>query len=433
MLTATASRGSEIGLESACSNENQNQPNPRVKCLKIFISYPHILKGDLMKLTWLILTVILLTSIFCSVITYVHYNSENEVSEEDFFFGVSFGGNTTSQAKLLIDKVKGYTNLFLINSWDISKNETALNEICEYAVDAKLNFMVFFDFLSHTIYPWHLTWLDTAKETWEEQFLGVYLYDEPGGRQIDSGHWKGGNSKFETVSDYSEASEYFVTNISSSRSMQDVKDRNIAAFTSDYALYWFDYLAGYDAVFVELGWNHNRTQHIALGRGAANVQEKDWGAIIVWKGRDPEDYDKGIYKTGSEMLQDMEVAYRAGAKYVIVFNFPYNQPFGILEEEHFNAMETFWNMIHSPQSSLEKVEAEAAFVLPKDYGWGMRRVNDNVWFPEWGSDNLSPLIWENMNKLIERYGLTLDIIYDDPTFGFEEKYSNIHSWNDIID
>jgi hypothetical protein len=388
-----------------------------------------------MKLTWLILTVILLTSLFCSVIIYVHYNSKNEVSEEVFFFGVSFGGNTTSQAKLLIDEVKGYTNLFLINSWEVSTNETALNEICEYAVDAKLKFMVFFDFLSHVIYPWHLTWLDTAKERWEEEFLGVYLYDEPGGRQIDSGHWKGeDNGLVETISDYSEAAEYFVTNISSSPSMQDVKDRNITAFTSDYALYWFDYLAGYDAVFVELGWNHNRTQHIALGRGAANVQEKDWGAIIVWKGRDSEDNDKGIYKTGPEMLQDMEVAYRAGAKYLIVFNFPYNQPFGILEEEHFNAMESFWETIHSPQQgSLEKVEAEAAFVLPKDYGWGMRRVNDNIWFPEWGSDDRSPLIWENMNKLIERYGLKLDIIYDDPRFGFEEKYSNIYFWSDQID
>jgi hypothetical protein len=388
-----------------------------------------------MKLTWLILTVILLTSFFCSVIIYAHYNSKNGVSKEEFFFGVSFGGNTTSQAKLLIDKVKSYTNLFIINSWEVSTNETALNEICEYAVDANLNFMVFFDFISHIIYPWHLTWLDTAKERWDKQFLGVYLYDEPGGRQIDSGHWKGDDNGFvEIVSNYSEVADVFVSDICSSRSMQDVKSRNITTFTSDYALYWFDYLAGYDVVFVELGWNHNITQHIALGRGAANVQDKDWGVIIVWKDRDSDDNDKGIYKTGPEMLDDMEVAYRAGAKYVIVFDFPYNHPFGILEEEHFDAMETFWNMTHSPQQgSLEKVEADAAFVLPKDYGWGMRRVNDNVWFPEWGSDNLSPLIWENMNKLIEIYGPKLDIIYDDRRFGYEDKYSNIYFWDDRID
>jgi hypothetical protein len=386
-----------------------------------------------MKLTWLILTVILLTSLFCSIIIYIHYSSKTEVSEEDFLFGVSFGGNTTSQAKLLIDKVKGYTNLFLINSWEASINETALNEICEYAVDAELKFMVFFDYLSHIGYPWHLTWLDAAKERWDEEFLGVYLYDEPGGRQIDSGDWEGGDNDYiERVSDYTEAAEFFVTSISSTWSMQDLKNRNVTAFTSDYALYWFDYLAGYDTVFVELGWNHSRPQQIGLGRGAANVQEKEWGAIITWT------YQKPPYLgNGTEILEDMKTAYRAGAKYLIVFNYPTypsDNLYGILTDDHFDAMESFWEMTHSPQqSSLEKVDAEAAFVLPKDYGWGMRRVDDNIWFPEWGSDSRSPLIWENMNKLIERHGLKLDIIYDDPSFGFEEKYSNIYFWSDQID
>ncbi|HDQ06169.1 MAG TPA: class I SAM-dependent methyltransferase [Candidatus Bathyarchaeota archaeon] len=36
MSTATASHGPETGLESADSNENPNQPNPRVNCLKSF-------------------------------------------------------------------------------------------------------------------------------------------------------------------------------------------------------------------------------------------------------------------------------------------------------------------------------------------------------------------------------------------------------------
>ncbi len=384
-----------------------------------------------MKLTWLILTFILLISLFCSVIVLVRHNSKNEVSEENFFFGVSFGGNTTRQAKDLIDKVKGYSNLFIINSWQTSINETALNEICEYAVDANLNFMVFFDFLSHIGYPWHLRWLDTAKERWNEQFLGVYLYDEPGGRQIDSGQWDTGIS-YPNISNYDEAAEFFVNSISSTWSMQDLKSRNICAFTSDYALYWFDYLAGYDAVFVELGWNHSRTQQVALGRGAAKVQDKEWGAIITWTYQNPP-----YLGNGTQILEDMKTAYRAGAKYLIVFNYPIypaNNPYGILTEEHFNAMETFWEINCSQhQVSLDKVEAEAAFVLPKDYGWGMRRVDDNIWFPEWGSDSQSPLIWEKMHKVIERYGLKLDIIYDDPRFAYEEKYSSIHFWNDQID
>ena len=75
----------------------------------------------------------------------------------------------------------------------------------------------------------------------------------------------------ENMADYSEAAEKFVAGISSFDSTNDVKSRNIQMFTSDYALYWFDYLAGYDAVFVELGWNNSRIQQIALGMGSANV------------------------------------------------------------------------------------------------------------------------------------------------------------------
>ncbi|MGD2065887.1 MAG: hypothetical protein PVI43_01790 [Candidatus Bathyarchaeota archaeon] len=383
-----------------------------------------------MKPKWLILIILLLTAIF-SVIAYNHYNSETEVSEEDFFFGVSFGGKTSSEAKQLIDRVKGYTNLFLINSWDITINETALNEVCEYASEADLDFMVFFDFISHTGYPWHLTgWLDTAKERWENHFLGVYLYDEPGGRQIVSGQWDEGIAP-RNSSTYGEAAEFFVTSITSTWSMRDLKSRDIPVFTSDFALYWFDYLAGYDAVFVEFGWNHSRPQQVALGRGAANVQNKEWGAIITWTFQQPP-----YLESGTRLLEDLQTAYQAGAKYLIVFNYPtypQDNPYGILAEEHFDAMETFWNMTTSPESYLEMVETEAAFVLPKDYGWGMRRPDDNIWFPEWGPDNKSALIWENMNKLITTFGLKLDIIYDDPRFSYEETYPNIYLWNDQID
>ncbi len=385
-----------------------------------------------MKLTYLILIIILLTTIF-SVIAYNHYyNIEPEVPKEDFFFGVSFGGNTSIQAKQLIDKVKGYTNIFLINSWDVTINETALNEVCEYASEADLDFMVFFDFISHTGYPWHLTgWLDTAKERWKNQFLGVYLYDEPGGRQIISGQWDEGIAP-KNISDYGEAAEFFVSSISSTSSMRDLKDRHIPVFTSDFALYWFDYLAGYDTIFVEFGWNHSRPQHVALGRGAANMQNKEWGAIITWTFQQP----PYLEDNGTLFLEDLKTAYQAGAKYLIVFNYPtypQDNPFGILTDDHFDAMERFWNMTTSSEQTFEKVEVEAAFVLPKDYGWGMLRPDDNIWFPEWGPDNKSALIWENMNKLIADYGLKLDIIYDDPRFSFEEKYPNIYRWNDQID
>jgi hypothetical protein len=35
-----------------------------------------------------------------------------------------------------------------------------------------------------------------------------------------------------------------------------IDNQSITLFTSDYALYWWDYLSGYDLVLAELGWNN---------------------------------------------------------------------------------------------------------------------------------------------------------------------------------
>jgi hypothetical protein len=390
-----------------------------------------------MKLAWLLFLVVLLGFTIALPIGYIHYQIENEASHEKFFFGVTYGSNTTSEAKLLIDKVKDYTNLFVIDSWDISTNETALNEICQNAVDAKMSVIVYFDFISYVGYPWLHTWLDTAKERWGDQFLGIYLYDEPGGKQIDTGQWRSGPSAkkaMENASDYSDAANRFVTNIPSTLSWQNVKNSGLPIFTSDYALYWFDYLAGYDTVFVELGWNVSTTQQIALCRGAANVQGKDWGAIITWTY-----YEPPYIASGPEIYQEMLKAYSAGAKYVVVFDYPRypeTNPYGILTEEHFTAMQKFWNYIHAyPRGIYGKVYGQVALVLPKDYGWGMRRtqhmIEDNIW-GFWPEDEKIQVVGENMAKLMSRYDLKLDIIYDDPRFDFEEKYSKIYFWNSTI-
>ena len=287
--------------------------------------------------------------------------------------------------------------------------------------------MVFFSWVSRIIYPWHQNWLDTAKTRWGDKFLGVYLFDEPGGNQIDTGGWNEDWVEVfkDNASTYSEASNLFVNSISSINSTLDLKRRSIPMFTSDYALYWFDYLAGYDTVFVELGWNNSRPQQIGLCRGAANTQGKEWGAIITWTN------DKPPYlASGPEILEDMLIAYETGAKYVIVFNYPTypeNNPYGILGDEHFAAMQQFWTHIHEYPGDYGKVLSDVAFVLPKDYGWGMRSPDDSIW-GLWQADNLSSVIWDKMNTLVERYGLGLDIVYDDPRFSLAE-YSELYYWN----
>jgi hypothetical protein len=392
-------------------------------------------------------------------------NIENNSGEAmaDVFVGVTFGSNSVREAKVLIDKVKGYTNLFVVDSWDVSTNETALTEICDYAVDANLSVMVYFDFIYYnltrsigSIYnsstleeygvsPWHVPWLNGVKERWGDKFLGVYLYDEPGGNQIDSGYWGGNNvtrlgspiRTFENVSDYADAAERYMSSLNRSRSMQlltnpsypDGVQSVMPVFTSDYALYWFDYEAGYDVIFAELSVTRGESsnlQQIALCRGAAKAHDKRWGAIVVMAS------DKPPYlESRADMLQNMITAYDAGADYVLVFNFPPVNDYGALKDEHFAALEEFWNHIHTYSRKEVKAEDHVAFVLPKDYGWGMRNPNDKIW-GFWPADELSLVIWDRMTQLINAHSLRLDIVYDDPKFSFQQTYSAVYYWNGTI-
>jgi len=378
-----------------------------------------------LKFKALLLAVILIISSVAFLYTQ-QISKEGAAISDDFYFGVSFGGQTVQQAKTLIDKTRNYTNFFIINSYDLSTNETALNEVCDYTAQAGLNFIVYFEFISRVAYPWHQTWLDTAKERWGNRFLGIYLRDELGGKQIDL------QETVKNAANYSDAANRFVNNITLSNSMTDAKSKNLRTFTADYALYWWDYKAGYDTVFAELGWGLDSTQQIALCRGAANMQGKDWGAIIVW-----EDYEPPYLGSAQEIYDEMLLAYSGGAKYIVVFNyptFPESNPYGVLLEEHFLVLEQFWNYVNANPRGYSG-EAKVALVLPEDYGWGMRRNKyigvDNIW-GLWPEDEKSPIILENAKALLGEYGLGLDIIYSDETVSFEGKYDKVFFWNSTI-
>ena len=103
----------------------------------------------------------------------------------DVYVGVTFSSNTTAQAKLLIDKVKTFTNLIVVDSGPVSKNETSLNEICDYAVQKELHVIAYFGKLE---FPWQTTWIDSAKQRWGSYFLGIYFFDEPAGSILDEWH-----------------------------------------------------------------------------------------------------------------------------------------------------------------------------------------------------------------------------------------------------
>jgi hypothetical protein len=145
-------------------------------------------------------------------------------------------------------------------------------------------------------------------------------------------------------------------------------------FTADYGLYWYSYQAGYSGVFAEFVGNESRERHIALCRGAADAYGRDWGVIVTWK------YNQPPYlESGYELYNDLALAYSSGAKYAVVFSYPETGQYGTLTEEHFSALKQFWNMLYANPSSFGKNSAEAAYVIPFDYGFGFRNTADTIW------------------------------------------------------
>ncbi|MFC1486548.1 hypothetical protein ACFLRN_02510 [Thermoproteota archaeon] len=339
---------------------------------------------------------------------------------EVFYVGVTYCGDSVSDARLLIDRVKNFTNLLVVQSGPVSKNETMLNEICDYAVDSGLSIIVYFGKWDR---DWQLSWLDGAKENWGPSLLGIYFFDEPAGSLLDSfvEMWdaSSGEHKLEIPGSYDEMAEFFVYSWQTMPGLRTMKERDapVVAFTSDYALYWFDYLAGYDVVFAQFGWNHSRIQDIALVRGAAKLQDKGWGVIVTWTFNNPP------YLVGGDRLyEDLVMAYDNGAEYGVVFNYPKINDYGILNEGHFLALESFWNnIVQNSEAKQGSIKGEAVLVLPKNYGWGMRSLDDTIW-GLWDADEKSEQIWNLRSTLIEEYSLNLDIVYDDPEFSVEGKY-----------
>ena len=375
---------------------------------------------------------ILASLLIASIILSYGFLGVEPANEEpqNLFVGIDVAYENMIEIKTLIDKVSPYTNLFVIGCTGITnvyvrenttrrivENFTALNETCQYLYDKGLNFMVFRDTGLR-----NSTWSEIAKKTWGDHFLGYYAFDELGGYQLDNHEYK----LVLQAENYSDAATSFV-NMTHWYLNRFMRFRNVTEFnlyTSDYGLYWFDYKAGYDAVFAQFGWNYSRQLNIAQCRGAANMHGKDWGAIITWTYTNPP-----YLESGEELYDDMVLAYENGAKYIILFDSNEGWTQSVLKQEHLDALKQFWEYSQAhPRTSL-KLDERVAYVLPKDYGYGFRGPNDKIW-GFWEADNLTSKVCSDLSNLFADYGKTLDIIYDDRlytnnTYG----YSVLIFWN----
>jgi hypothetical protein len=431
---------------------------------------------------------ILAITIALFAVLFIKYNSPETSKNQEAYVGVTYCGNSVAEGKMLIDKVKGYTNLFVLQSGTLQRNLTSVDELGDYAVSAGLYFLPYFGNYVELTFS---SWLETAKQRWGDRFLGVYYGDEPGGKMLDdyvefkdtttgdsimktrygdivvqktsgvviiyeisgtillyepeyenettahttfypngttSGQIPNASSPktyedlmdLRPFKDNDEAAERFVAR--DQHNIQFLKSR-AKVFTSDYALHWFDYLAGFDVVLAHIGWNLSLSQQIGLVRGAANLQNRDWGIVITWKYNTPPYLD-----TGLEVLKQMRTAYESGAKYFVLFNYYEGEEnsYGTLKEEHFQALESFWNdVVKNPNIIQGSISANSVLILPKNYGWGMRWEEDKIW-GIFKPDNTTQKLWDDIQTTLKNHGLELDIVYEDPKLPLTADYKQVY-------
>jgi hypothetical protein len=442
-------------------------------------------------------------STFCTI---NRTNAQNSPapSDDPFYVGVTYCGDSVEDAKLLVDEVKNYTNLFILQSGPLQHNNSAVDMIGDYAVDCGLNFMVYLGFNSIALAN---NWLSTYDGRWGDRFLGVYAFDEPGGKMLDGEmslypeeaegrglikradsldcyidalavsltymrngtvrinysdipspfsrviyyqngtivgeiYHQNGTLTTSVLNDTSQltytydelwaayplqtnrdAKQGYVNFVSDQVNMtRRYQNTTLNVITADYGLHWYDYESGYDAVLAQFCWNESTTQAIASVRGAANCYDKDWGAIITWK------YTEAPYlASGDEIYQQMCTAYENGAKYVVVFNYAPDMQgaYGTLKEEHFEALQRFWtDEGHNSDVVRGQVKADVAFVLPQDFGSGLRKQDDTVW-GLWEPTQEEQQIWSQLQNALTQYGEKLDIIYNDTSHPGDGKYSQL--------
>jgi hypothetical protein len=353
-------------------------------------------------------------------------------NNQPVYVGIDIAYGDEETVYKIADAVKGYVNLIILGSLNVTTDTTKLTRVCDYLYQQGFSFIIYVGFAAESTQPSYLPpqgpsaqfFLD-GMHRWGDKLLGAYVFDEAGGKYIDLIT----KAELPYVENYSDAAQQFVTH--TNYFLVNYSDYygtpNLRRYTSDYALYWYDYLAGYDVVFGEFVGNQSRQLAVALCRGAAKTQGKDWGTMITWKYTQPPFIEEPL-----ELFHDMILAYRNGAKYIIIFNSPANNSatteYGILTHAHLNVIKAFWYYTRLCPPP-EEYPAETAYVLPSDYGYGFRGPAGKIWV--FGPDALSPVIWNATTSLIQTYGTRLDIVYETKTDNvpITLPYKKLIYWN----
>jgi hypothetical protein len=324
------------------------------------------------------------------------------------FIGIDIAYGHENEVYTIANEVQSYVNLIILGSLNLTEDTPALTRVCDFLYQKGFYFIIYVGFSKTDFLPPRgpdQQFLKNAPTNYQDQFLGAYFFDEAGGKQLDAKE-----KVVHYATSYTYAAEAYVSSLVGALTLSTdwYQPPKPQLFTSDYALYWYDYVGGYDTVFAEFVDDQNRQIPIALNRGAANSLDKEWGVIITWSCATP------CFENSTALYNDLNYAYQSGAKYIVVFNTIGNLtnagPYGILTTEHLQVMKNFWSEIKT-NAKQENFPAKTAYVLPKDYGFGFRNPTDKIW-GLWEADNQSAQIYKDATELLAQYGTNLDIVYE---------------------
>lgn len=393
----------------------------------------------------ILLFILLISPLFINCILTV--KAQTTEASPNFYFGVDVAFASVPQTEQLIDNISSYTNFFIIGcAQKIGTtiygggiyNETRLTIISQYVYNKGLYFIVYSDDQS---YP-SKHWLENATENYGNKFMGIYYFDEPGGKTLDQAkppeypvitsarNFTDAAIKYNiTLSTWLRGRFGITQNFNSPTEFQ--------LFTSDYGLYWNDYEAGYNTVFAEFGVNsgnenYSRQVSMSLCRGAATAFDQNWGVMITWA---TQQYP--YMENATDLYNDMILAYSNGAKYIVVFDTNANWTENVLNSQQLAAIKQFSQYAQANPRTVTHPSDRTAYVLPQDFGFGFRSPNDTIfglWKANWDSTTSLAFVADICMctvTYIQMMGSNLDIIYPVSNGTIDSLgYKSVIYWND---
>ena len=392
----------------------------------------------------IVIAIILVCLLIIAFLGIELYVGEPPAKPPNVLVGVDVGYGDESDVYNIANAVQGYANLIIIGSLNVTSDTATLTRVCNYLYQRGFSFIIYVGYGPTMPDGPDSKFFNTTVKQWGSRFLGAYIFDEPGGKQLDYAPSTPDyiDKPIKQAANYSDAAQQYINDLYNFAINYACptyyQTPNLEVFTSDYGLYWFDYAAGYNTILTEFVGNSSRQIAISLCRGAAHVQDKDWGVIITY-GTDFSQSPPQVpaIENASQLYSDMVLAWQNDAKYIAVFDSPgpngtATSPYGILTKPQLDAMKAFWNYASS-NPRVDQDPAQVAYVLPADYGYGFGGNSDSIWglFP---ADSLASRIWNDTNNLIAQYKGNIDIVYENLTGNLQTRlmYQELIYWNGTV-